>query len=593
MRVKGKQAPGEWMEAIAGEVEVVRLSADIVVVGGGAAGCFAAVTLKEMSPQTDVLVIEKAHIKRSGCLAAGVNAINAYLNPGETPETFVHYVKKDSAGLIREDLVGTIGQRLNRVTEKLESWGLPFVKDEQGRYKARGKRNVEIVGESIKPVIASALQKSGARILNRTVAGNYILKNGRAAGVFAFSAREKKFYVISAKAVICATGGAAGIYRPNNDGSARHKMWYCPFNVGTGFAMGIRAGAEMTTFEMRFIALRIKDVISPTGTIAQGVRARQVNALGEVYQDRYGNNSTPMRMYAAVEENKAGRGPCYLDFTGIPDRDNVRLKEAYLNMSPGMILKWADQETEPKGEPLEICGSEPYIVGGHGQAGYWVDTRRRTTVEGLFAAGDVAGGAPKKYVSGCFAEGEIAATAALEYINDAPVPETGASEITAELSRVFGPLGKPGGISPDEFEERLHKIMDEYAGGISVNYELCAAKLLKARKFLSILEQDVERNVAAGDMHELMKAHEVIDRILVARVLVEHLLYRKETRWRSYQERADYPERDDKRWLVFVNSLYDNKTGAIKLLERPVSGTPAAGQPAPDTNINGSTGKVR
>lgn len=555
-----------------GRVEVEKISADIVIVGGGTAGCYAAVTIKEASPSTDVLVVEKAHIKRSGCLAAGVNAINAYLNPGETPESYLDYVKKDSAGLVREDLVYTIGKRLNKVTEKLETWGLPFPKDESGHYRQRGRRSIEINGEGIKPIIAAALQKSGARILNRTVATNYIIKNGRAAGVFAISAREKKFYVISAKAVICAAGGAAGMYRPNNGGLASHKMWYCPFNVGTGFAMGLRAGAEMTTFEMRFIALRIKDVLSPTGTIAQGVKARQINALGEAYQGRYDSNTTPARLYATVEENKAGRGPCYLDLTHLPDSDNIRIKEAYLSMSPGIILKWADEDTEPNGKPLEICSSEPHVVGGHGQAGYWVDSRRRTTLEGMFAAGDVAGGAPKKYVTGCFAEGEIAAIAALEYIDGIEFPEPGVQEIEAEITRVFKPMDRKGKTSPDEYEERLQKVMDEYAGGISANYELCESKLLVARELLSKLQHDMEINLNAGNMHELVKAHEVVDRVLVSRVLVEHLLYRKETRWRSYQERVDYPGRDDHQWFKFINSTYDRKTRDIKIVERPWKG---------------------
>jgi len=208
-----------------GDVEIVRVATDIAVIGGGTAGCFAAITIKETNPSIDVIVVEKAHVKRSGCLAAGVNAINAYLNPGETPHTYLEYVKNDSAGLVRDDLVYSIGERLNRVTEKLESWGLPFRKDDSGRYIPRGKRNVEINGESIKPVIAAALDKSGASVLNRTVAVDYIISWGRVVGVFAFSARTKKFYVITSKAVICATGGASGIYRPNNDGYARHKMW--------------------------------------------------------------------------------------------------------------------------------------------------------------------------------------------------------------------------------------------------------------------------------------------------------------------------------------------------------------------------------
>ena len=72
--------------------------------------------------------------------------------------------------------------------------------------------------------------------------------------------------------------------------------------------MGIRAGAEMTTFEMRFIALRCKDTIAPTGTLAQGVGAKQVNSLGEVYETKYGL-TTSERVYGTVMENLEGRGP--------------------------------------------------------------------------------------------------------------------------------------------------------------------------------------------------------------------------------------------------------------------------------------------
>lgn len=241
-------------------------------------------------------------------------------------------------------------------------------------------------------------------------------------------------------------------------------------------------------------------------------------------------------------------------------------------MSPGIILKWADGAAEPNGRLLEICGSEPHVVGGHGQAGYWVDSHRRTTLEGIFAAGDVAGGAPKKYVTGCFAEGEIAAMAALEYIEGMEISKPGVQEIEAEINRVFKPMDIKGGFSPGEYEERLQKIMDEYAGGISANYELCESKLLVARDLLSELQRDLGIKLTADNMHELVKAHEVVDRVLVSRVLVEHLLYRQETRWRSYQERVDYPGRDDQKWFKFINSTYDRKTREIKIIERPWKG---------------------
>ena len=172
--------------------------------------------------------------------------------------------------------------------------------------------------------------------------------------------------------------------------------------------MGIKAGAEMTTFEMRFIALRCKDTIAPTGTIAQGVGAKQVNSLGEVYENRYGL-TTSQRVYGTVRENIEGRGPCYLRTEGISSEQDESLKKAYLNMAPGQTLKWVEAGKDPSRQNVEIEGTEPYIVGGHTASGYWVDTNRQTTINGLYAAGDVAGGCPQKYVTGAMVEGEIAA----------------------------------------------------------------------------------------------------------------------------------------------------------------------------------------
>ncbi|GAB6138658.1 adenylyl-sulfate reductase subunit alpha [Halanaerobaculum tunisiense] len=549
------------------QVEVVELETDLLIIGGGAAGCYAGITSKEQEPAKDVLIVEKAHIDRSGCLAAGINALNAYLNPGVTPEDFLAYVKEDSEGLVRDDLVYSLAQRVNQVAEKLEKWGLPFLKDEQGNYISKGTRSVKIKGESIKPILADQVRASGVDVLNRVNVTNYLVVDGQVRGAVGFSVRENKFYVIQAKAVICATGGAAGLYKPNNPGQARHKMWYSPFNTGAGYAMGIRAGAEMTTFEMRFIALRVKDVISPTGTLAQGFGGHQVNIQGEEYQQNYEKNSTPLRLHATIQENKEGRGPCFLDVTHLSDQESERLKKKFLNMSPGIILDWADKDLEPNESPIEIYGTEPYIVGGHSQSGYWVDKNRQTTLAGLYAAGDVVGGAPKKYATGCMAEGAIAVEAALEYIKEVDFIDLSDDLIEQELQRSISPLQRETGFTPRELEERLQKIMDEYAGGLSTDYQLQEEKLLTARRLLKQLAADLSTG-KADDFHQLMKFHEVLDRVDVAQVLVEHLLHRKETRWRGYQERIDYPERDDENWFKFVNSVYDQTEDRIKIIER-------------------------
>ena len=381
---------------------------DVLIIGGGTAGCYAALTLRSLS-DASVVIAEKADIRRSGCLAAGVNALNAYITKGHTPQFYVDYAKKDAAGIVREDLLLTMSEGLNEVTKKLEDLGLVILKDEQGEYIARGTRNIKINGENIKTILADAVKKlDDVQVINHLNITDYIVLDNTIAGALGFDIRTGTAYEIRAKAVLCATGGAAGLYRPNNPGFSRHKMWYCPFNIGAGYAMGIRAGAEMTTFEMRFIALRCKDTIAPTGTIAQGVGAKQINARGEVYEQKYGL-TTSQRLYGTVRETLDGNGPCYLGTEGITPAQDESLLKAYLNMAPSQTLKWIESGKLPSQQNVEIEGTEPYVVGGHTASGYWVDTNRQTTIRHLYAAGDVAGGCPQKYVTGALVEGEIAA----------------------------------------------------------------------------------------------------------------------------------------------------------------------------------------
>jgi adenylylsulfate reductase subunit A len=548
------------------KLETKELETDILIIGGGTAGCYAAITIGENS-RAKVIIAEKANIKRSGCLAAGVNALNAYIVKGQTPESYLAYVKNDAEGVVREDLVYTIAQRLNKVTEKMETLGLVIQKDAAGEYVSRGTRNIKINGENIKPILAEAVGKSpNVTVLNRVNIIDYIVKDGRVVGAYGFSLAVGILYIISAKSVICTTGGAAGLYKPNNPGFSKHKMWYSPFNTGAGYAMGIRAGAEMTTFEMRFIALRCKDTIAPTGTIAQGVGARQVNSAGEDYEKNYGFPKTSTRMYSTVMENKGGKGPCYLKTIGITKEQEGDLYKAYLNMAPAQTLRWLENGKGPARENVEIEGTEPYIVGGHTASGYWVDTNRSTTIKGLYAAGDVSGGSPQKYVTGCFVEGEIAALSALAYIQGKENIQPELQDVSEKFTNVNQFLtGKAAIYTVEEVEEAMQKVMDDYAGGISSGYTYNSCKLQVAKGRIEEL-LTISYRLKAADMHQLMLIYELIDRLYVCKILIEHLEARKETRWNSFQENADYPKRDDENWLKYVNSRYEK--GKVKIILR-------------------------
>ena len=541
------------------------LNTDILIIGGGTAGCYAALTISENSDKK-VLICEKAHIKRSGCLAAGVNALNAYIVEGRTPQDYVDYAKKDADGIVREDLLLTMSQRLNKVTHRLEQLGLVILKDENGKYVARGNRNLKINGENIKPILAQAVEKAeNVQVLNRVNVIDFAVKDNKINGAFAIGIENDTFYTINAKAVIIATGGAAGLYKPNNPGFSRHKMWYPPFNTGTGYAMGINAGAEMTTFEMRFIALRCKDTIAPTGTLAQGVGAKQVNSLGEVYEAKYGL-TTSERVYGTVNENQEGRGPCYLRTEGITPQQDDSLIRAYLNMAPSQTIKWIESGKLPSQQNVEIEGTEPYIVGGHTASGYWVDTNRATTIQGLFAGGDVAGGCPQKYVTGALAEGEIAALSAVNYVDNSKQGSIEQSDIDKHINEVTGFITKKNSpYTTEQLEEAMQTVMDSYAGGIKTNYRFNEKQLdiadYKIKQLMSLVS-----TLYAEDFQELMYIYELKERLTVCRSVIAHLRARKETRWHSFAENLDYPNKDEKNFNKYVNSRLEN--GEIKIIIR-------------------------
>lgn len=540
------------------KLKVEKIETDLLIIGGGTAGCYAAITAAESS-DLSILILEKANIKRSGCLAAGVNAINAYVTKGRKPSDYVEYAKKDADNIVREDLLLTMAQGLNKVTENMENMGLVILKDENGEYVSRGNRNIKINGENIKVILSQKIKKlSNVSVMNHVNVTDYIVKDNKIYGAFAFSIKDEVFYEIKAKKVICATGGAAGLYKPNNSGFSRHKMWYPPFNTGAGYAMGINNGAEMTTFEMRFIALRCKDTIAPTGTIAQGAGAKQVNSKGEIYETKYGL-TTSERVYGTVMENLEGRGPCYLKTEGISSEMSEELKKAYLNMAPSQTLKWIESGKNPSEENVEIEGTEPYIVGGHTASGYWVDTKRETTIKGLFAAGDVAGGCPQKYVTGALVEGEIAALEAVRQIKQEKISiyEFSENDESSLLDKKvleaedFLNFDKPL-FSIEDLEEAMQKIMDTYAGGISRNYAYNEKQLKIADEKIDEVI-NLTNKLRAEDMHELMFVYELKERLTVCKSVIAHLRERKETRWHSFAENLDYREKSDE-YLKYVNS---------------------------------------
>jgi len=574
--------------------ERVYIDADVLIIGGGTAGCLAAYEARQAGgPGLKIVILEKAFIRHSGCLSAGMNALNMYLNQG-TPEDYVAYARYDMHGApIREDILLSVAELVNDTVALMEKQGLPIKKKPDGSYFNRGKWNIEINGALLKPITASMAMEAGAEVYNRVYVTDLITVDGKAAGCIGFGIRDGKTYIARGKVILVCSGGAAGLWRPRGHGDAHHRIWYYPFNTGASYAMCKRAGAKMTGFEVRIVPLRTKDTYSPTGTLAIGVGAPMVNALGEAFmidREEYaglgGHNApTLIRVKAFCKETEEHRGPIYMDTRrGDPARV-AGLKGQYLDMSPILVLYWGAHDIDPSREPIEIDAGDPHICGAHvGSAGAWtIGTSRMTTVDRLFVSGDALGGAPSRFISGSWACGRLAARSMVEYL------KTGNLEfltldpalVDACEKRVFAPLdryarcdfftnGKPqNGIVPQDMEWRMQAVMEEYCGGRSRFFYVNETYLALARKHVNHMRRHQLQYLVAKDLHDLQLAWDVINRLDVCHLVIEHIDYRKETRFPGSVNRTDYPDVDDVNFDCFVTSVYDPATDELIMDKEP------------------------
>ncbi|HTZ61279.1 MAG TPA: adenylyl-sulfate reductase subunit alpha [Thermoplasmata archaeon] len=594
---------------------------DILIVGGGFAGCGAAFEARYWGRDLKIVLVEKAAIERSGAVAQGLSAINCYMGMrwGENrPEDFVRYVRNDLMGLSREDLVYDVARHVDSSVHLFEEWGLPIFTDPKtGRYVREGRWQVMIHGESYKPIIAEAARAAASQVDEHVIITHLLPSAAdpkRIAGAVGFSVRDGTFRVYRARAVIVAAGGASHLFRPRSAGEGWGRTWYPPWSTGSAYALLIRAGAEMTQMENRLVVTRFKDGYGPVGAFFLYLKAIATNAAGESYEttqraalrERVGAyaDATPLptclRNDLMFREIQQGRGPILMHTEralDTPEKETVAW-EAFLNMTVGQAVTWAAQGTDPRTQPVELILSEPYVLGSHAVcAGAWTsgpadlspeDYRwgynRMTTIAGLFGAGDTVGGSAHKFSSGSFTEGRLAAKAAIRFATDHPErPEPAPAELDRLRATIFAPLARylesrpkitsgvvhPDLLFPDQALHRLEKIMDEYGGGVSANYATSEPLLARGLTQLRHLREDLA-HLGASDLHQLGRCWELDHRVLTAEAVLQHTRYRTETRWPGYYYRSDYPKVDDERWRCFVNSTYDAATGTWSLFTRPL-----------------------
>ena len=621
--------------------EVVEVTTDLLILGGGMAACGAAVEASYWAKKNGlkVTLVDKAAMDRSGAVAMGLSALNQYvgLNEGKnTVKDYVDYVRMDLMGIIREDLVANIARHVDSTVHLFEKWGLPIWKDEQGGYVHEGRWQLMINGESYKIVIAeaakNALAEAGGEYFERIFITEPLMDGDKIAGAIGFSTRENKIYVFNAKATIVAMGGAVHVFKPRSTGEGLGRAWYPPWNSGSSAYFTLRAGAEMTSQEVRFIPVRFKDAYGPVGAWFLLFKSAATNAMGGNYMIERRDELENWKPYGLVKPIPAnlrnwlgmldimeGKGPIFMRTeeaiqkiaaeAGDEKAAKKKLKELeaeawedFLDMTISQAILWAATNVEPEVKSSEIAAAEPYFIGSHsGASGAWVsgpedlqskETKgeyfwgydHMSTIKGMFCAGDASGASSHKFSSGSHAEGRIVGKAAVRYVvENNELPAIDKNEVEEMKKRILAPLAtyedaekettdpeiNPKYIKPKMFMFRLQKIMDEYVGGVSSQFTTNKACLDRAVELLTWLKEDSEK-LAAKDLHELLRCWENVQRLWQAEAHARTILFREETRWPGYYRRADFPTMDEDNWHVFANCRWDRNKKEWEMIKRPM-----------------------
>jgi len=405
--------------------EVETIETDLLLVGGGMACTGAAVEAAAWAKAAGlkITLVDKAALDRSGAVAMGLSAINTYIGAENKIADYVNMVRTDLMGIIREDLVYSVGAHVDQTVHDFQDWGLPIwqkdaedhtvdgqtARDEElpllkdgGKCVRSGKWQCMINGESYKVIVAEAAKN--ALGMDNIYERVFIVKlltdknnSNRVCGAVGFSVREHKTYVFKCKAMIVACGGVVNVFRPRSVGEGQGRAWYPVWNAGSTYAMPAEIGAKMVLMENRFVPARFKDGYGPVGAWFLFFKAQATNAYGEDYMVRnwdqvkkeypgYADSpGTCLRNHAAMIEMRAGRGPIMMhtdkamaELAKVLSKKELKHLEAeawedFLDMSISAACLWASFNMEPDKVPSEIIPSEPYLLGSHaGCAGLWV-----------------------------------------------------------------------------------------------------------------------------------------------------------------------------------------------------------------------------
>ena len=540
------------------------INADIVIIGGGSAGCMAAIRALELNPGLKVAIFEKGDIKYSGSIARGMDALNIVTLPKVgTPNEYLESSKTLCQNIVDEPASFEMANRSYSLLKKLEDWNVCFPKSENGQYQVlqympKGKFQVTMDEPDLKTMIAERAVKAGATVFNRIMGLRVLTESNTVSGVVGLNVRSGDLIVCKAQAVILSAGGLARLTLPNS-GSLYSTFDY-PGNSGDGLIMAYRAGAEVIGLECARRMVVIKDVSIPLLAITINRGGQMIDVFDQVLME--GHCWEKSKQNEAIQEN---RTPLRIRLTHLPGKiiDEI---EHYLFTTERPVQErfFKGRGIDFRKNDIELWPTEYQLCGGHGMTGVRVNKNAQTNISGLFAAGDTAA-VPYGHLTGAFVFGEISAETAVRHIENSSRAQIHSDEISKIESERDARLNSRGQVDLQLMEYKFRRLVDDYLVPPKNAYKL-NRMLDWAKIFAQKLGESMIRNG-----HELSKLYELENIITCAKLSALASLERKESRWSpSVHYRTDFPERNDDEFMYHIALRENGVTGEPKIAKSEI-----------------------
>lgn len=531
------------------------LHCDVLVIGGGLAGCWAA--LRACQQGARVILVDKGYVSRTGCSPVCGGVTTAPLPSDDLSEWADEFIENGGFMNNQEWLEQFLADQVERVQE-LDRLGAPLIKDETGairRIRSRGMSKVRCLQFNPKEtmiLLRRQVEGHGCRILDRIHVMDLLTGDGgRVVGAVGFGTRTGEPFVFHANATVVTSGPLNLKGRNVVD------------NVGAdGHALAFRAGATLVDMEFAFggtFTVMMKKYKFPAYNVALGHGSTLINAAGERFMERYDaerleRTELPQVIGAFLNEILNGRGPVYLDLRHC-DEHLVSDLTAVKGHS------WADELVTGRVKDFRtrpVLIEPSWTVWSH-RCGIQVDLSCRTNVPGLFAAGSVvkneamgthaSAGSPTAF---CGVSGARAGNAAAEHALGANRAHGVNDQVDSVLKRLKTASGRASGAPTNAIFADIRRAL-----GTPLDTMILSAKRIGAlRQRLDTLRRRCDE-IDVPDPHELVKLEEAKNFVEIFDVCMAGAEGRTESRESFY--RSDHPDTDNKNWFCWHTA---RKTGA-------------------------------